>query len=336
MFKSKHFFPLLVILFIFTLLLSFSLGRYPIDFLTLIKVLISKIIPIEKSWSAQVESVIFQIRMPRIILAIFIGAGLSLSGLVYQGLFQNPMVSPDVLGATSGAGFGAALALLLGASYSLTSLSSFLMGIVAVMLVLLISRKLSSYMSVLSLVLGGIMISSLFSSLINFMKLIADPEEVLPEITYFLMGSLSAVRWEDVPFTSVIITLAIIPIILLRWKLNVMTLGEEEARSLGINTKRVRLIAILSATLMSSVTVATAGMIGWIGLVIPHFARMAIGCDYRKTIPTTLLMGSTFLLLVDTISRNIGTVEVPLGILTSFIGAPFFLYLMVREEKKVC
>ncbi len=336
MFKQKHFTLLLVAIFIFTLFLSFSLGRYPVDFLTLIKVLLSRIFPIERSWSAQVESVIFQIRMPRILLAIFIGAGLSLSGLVYQGLFQNPMVSPDVLGATSGAGFGAALALLLGASYSLTSLSSFLMGIVAVMLVLLISRRLSSHMSVLSLVLGGIMISSLFSSLINFMKLIADPEEVLPEITYFLMGSLSSVRWEDVPFTCIVITLAIIPIILLRWRLNVMTLGEEEARSLGINTKRVRIIAILSATLMSSVTVATAGMIGWIGLVIPHFARMAIGCDYRKTIPTTLLMGSSFLLLVDTISRNIGTVEMPLGILTSFIGAPFFLYLMVREEKKVC
>lgn len=336
MFKQKHFMPLLIALFIITILLSFSLGRYPVDFLTLIKVLLSRIFPIERSWSAQVESVIFQIRMPRILLAIFIGAGLSLSGLVYQGLFQNPMVSPDVLGATSGAGFGAALALLLGASYSLTSLSSFLMGIVAVMLVLLISRRLSSYMSVLSLVLGGIIISSLFSSLINFMKLIADPEEVLPEITYFLMGSLSSVRWEDVPFTCIVITLAIIPIILLRWKLNVMTLGEEEARSLGINTKRVRIIAILSATLMSSVTVATAGMIGWIGLVIPHFARMAIGCDYRKTIPTTLLMGSSFLLLVDTISRNIGTVEMPLGILTSFIGAPFFLYLMVREERKVC
>lgn len=331
--ERKLFFPLMTLVFIIVFFLSFALGRYPISPLTLIKVLLSRIFPIEADWRAQVETVIFQIRMPRIILGIFIGAALSLSGLVFQGLFQNPMVSPDVLGTTSGAGFGAALAILLGAGYMETSIASFIMGLAAVLIVMLIARAVPSQ-PVLALVLGGIMVSSLFSSLVSFVKLVADTENTLPAITYFLMGSLSSVRLSDLPFAVSIITIAAIPIFLLRWQLNVMTQGEEEAVSLGVNTKAVRTIAIISATLMTAVTVAVAGMIGWVGLVIPHLVRMCIGCDYRKTVPASILMGASFLLLTDTIARNVATIEIPLGILTSFIGAPFFIYLIIREGKK--
>lgn len=314
-------------------LLSFALGRYPIDPLTLVKVLFSKVFTIEQTWNSQVETIIFQIRLPRIILALFFGAALALAGLVYQGLFQNPMVSPDVLGTSSGSGFGAAIAILLELSYFQITLCSFIFGLIAVLLVLMIAKKVPSQ-PILTLVLGGIMISSLFSSLISFVKLIADTEDTLPAITYFLMGSLSSVRTSDLPFSVIIISLSIIPIYLMRWKLNVMTQGEEEAITLGINTKVVRLVCIICATLMTAVVVAVAGVIGWVGLVIPHFVRMLVGSDYRHTIVASILMGSSFLLLVDTISRLVYTMEIPLGILTSFIGAPFFLFLIIKEGKK--
>ena len=292
--NSRVFFLSMSLLFVAIFFISFALGRYPIPPQTVLKVLLSKIFPIAETWSKSVETVIFQIRIPRIIAAIFIGSALSLSGLTFQGLFQNPMVS----------------------------------------LVLAIASRVPS-MPVLGMVLSGIMVSSLFTSLVSFIKLIADTQNTLPAITYFLMGSLSSIRSSDTVFLVIIITLSTIPIILRRWHLNVMTQGEEEAKSLGVNTRVIRLIAISSATLMTSVTVAVAGMIGWVGLVIPHLTRMCLGCDYRKTIPGSIIMGSTFLLLVDTIARNISTIEIPLGILTSFVGAPFFLYLIIREGKKL-
>lgn len=332
--KTQLFFPLMTITLVVVFFISFALGRYPISPNTLVKVLLSKIFPIAKTWSNQAETVIFQIRLPRIIIALFIGSALSLSGLTYQGLFQNPMVSPDVLGTTSGAAFGAALGILLKFSYVGIAISSFLFGLLAVLLVMLISSRLPSK-PILALVLSGIMISSIFTSLVSFVKLVADTNNTLPTITYYLMGSLSSVRKSDVWFIIVIVVISAIPLFLLRWNLNVMTQGEEEALTLGVNTKAVRRIAIVSATLMTSATVAVSGMIGWVGLVIPHFVRMCVGCDYRKTIPASILMGSSFLLFVDTMARNISTMEIPLGILTSFIGAPFFLYLIVREGKKV-
>lgn len=332
--RTHIFFISMSVLFVFVFFLSFMLGRYPIPPLTVLEVLFSKVFPITQTWSQSVETVIFQIRIPRVIAAIFIGIALSLSGLTFQGLFQNPMVSPDVLGTSNGAAFGAALGILLNMHYSGVVSLSFLTGIGAVVLVLFIASKVPS-MPVLGLVLSGIMISSLFTSLVSFIKLIADTQNVLPAITYFLMGSLSSIRISDTIFLVITITISAIPIILIRWPLNVMTQGEEEAKSLGVNTKVIRFIAICSATLMTSVTVAVAGMVGWIGLVIPHLTRMCLGCDYRKTIPGSMIMGGTFLLFVDTIARNISTIEIPLGILTSFVGAPFFLYLIIREGKKI-
>lgn len=325
---KKHNIAIFALIFIFALIISFAIGRYSISPISLIKALFGFTI------TAQEKTIIFNLRLPRIIIATFLGAGLSLSGLVYQGIFQNPMVSPDLLGSTSGAGFGAALAILLGLSYIEITLVSFLFGILAVSFVLLISSRVRGNPT-LTLVLSGMMVSSVFSALISFIKLIADPEEALPQITYFLMGSLSSVRKEDILTVVILITIAIVPIVILRWSLNIMTQGEEEAKALGVNTKAVRLASIISATIVTATATSLCGMISYVGLVIPHLVRMITGCDYRKTVPASILLGASFLLLVDTISRSIATVELPIGILTSLIGAPFFLYLIVREAKKL-
>ena len=325
---KKHNIAIFAFIFIFALIISFAIGRYSISPISLLKALFGFTI------TAQEKTIIFNLRLPRIIIATFLGAGLSLSGLVYQGIFQNPMVSPDLLGSTSGAGFGAALAILLGFSYLEITLVSFLFGILAVSFVLLISSRVRGNPT-LTLVLSGMMVSSVFSALISFIKLIADPEEALPQITYFLMGSLSSVRKEDILPVVILIVIAIVPIVILRWSLNIMTQGEEEAKALGVNTKAVRLASIISATIVTATATSLCGMISYVGLVIPHLVRMITGCDYRKTVPASILLGSSFLLLVDTISRSIATVELPIGILTSLIGAPFFLYLIIREAKKL-
>ena len=325
---KKHNIAIFAFIFIFALIISFAIGRYSISPISLIKAIFGF------SITAQEKTIIFNLRLPRIIIATFLGAGLSLSGLVYQGIFQNPMVSPDLLGSTSGAGFGAALAILLGLSYLEITLVSFLFGILAVSFVLLISSRVRGNPT-LTLVLSGMMVSSVFSALISFIKLIADPEEALPQITYFLMGSLSSVRKEDILPVVILIVIAIVPIVILRWSLNIMTQGEEEAKALGVNTKAIRLASIISATIVTATATSLCGMISYVGLVIPHLVRMITGCDYRKTVPASILLGSSFLLLVDTISRSIATVELPIGILTSLIGAPFFLYLIVREAKKL-
>lgn len=321
------------VLFLLIFFLSFFLGRYPVRPDELIKVLLSKIFPITPTWDKTIETVIFKIRMPRILSSAIIGAALSLSGLCYQGMFKNPMVSPDVLGTSTGAGFGASLGILLGFSYLSINIISFLFGLLAVALVTFISGKIMNQKT-LGLILGGIMISSLFSSATSFIKLVADTDNTLPAITYWLMGSLSSVRNNDVLFLIIPIVIGTIPVILLKWKLNLLTLDEDEAMSLGINTILLRKIVIFCATLMTSACVCISGHIGWVGLVIPHFTRMIIGCDYRYSIPISILLGSSFLMLVDTLSRLLTTGEIPLGILTSFIGAPFFLYLMIKEGKK--
>ena len=323
---KKHNIAIFAFIFTFALIISFAIGRYSISPISLLKALFGFTI------TAQEKTIIFNLRLPRIIIAAFLGAGLSLSGLVYQGIFQNPMVSPDLLGSTSGAGFGAALAILLGLSYLEITLVSFLFGILAVSFVLLISSRVRGNPT-LTLVLSGMMVSSVFSALISFLKLIADPEEALPHITYSLMGSLSSVRKEDILPVVILIVIAIVPIVILRWSLNIMTQGEEEAKALGVNTKAVRLASIISATIVTATATSLCGMISYVGLVIPHLVRMITGCDYRKTVPASILLGASFLLLVDTISRSIATVELPIGILTSLIGAPFFLYLIIREAK---
>lgn len=331
--KRSFLLPLLALLFIIAFLLSFSVGRFPIKPLMLVRILFSHILPIERDWSEMMESVVFNIRLPRLLAASLIGAGLSLSGLVYQIIFRNPMVSPDVLGTSTGAGFGAALGLFFGFSSLGVSFLAFLTGLAAVFLVWQVGRAVPSN-QVLGLILGGIMISSLFQSATSFIKLVADPENQLPAITYFLMGSLAGVGEEELRILAPPVLIAFIPLLALSWQLNLLSLSEEEALSLGVNTRLLRGIAVVASSLMTASAVAVSGVIGWVGLVIPHITRFMTGPDARRSVPCSMLLGASFLILVDTVSRTLTTSEVPIGILTSFLGAPFFLYLILKEGRK--
>ena len=325
--------PALAVLYIAVFILSFAVGRFPVTPIELIRILLSKIIPIDADWTRQAESVVFNIRLPRIAVASLIGAGLSLSGLVFQMIFRNPMVSPDVLGTTSGAGFGAAIALLLHMPSPSLPFFAFLFGLLAVFLVWIVGSRVPNN-QVLGLILGGIMISAIFESGTSFVKLVADPNDELPAITYFLMGSLAGAGNDELKLIIIPMIISALPLFMLSWKLNLLSLPEEEAKSLGVNTKTIRAIAIASASLMTASSVAVAGMIGWVGLVIPHITRMVTGPDSRLTIPSSILLGSAFLTAVDTVARTVSFQEIPIGILTSFIGAPFFLYLIIREGRR--
>ena len=330
--KTKKFkikFTILVVIFTVVFFGSFMLGRYPVSPPELMKIILSGIIDIPQSWPDAAENVIFQIRLPRVLAAAIIGAALSIAGVSYQGMFQNPMVSPDILGASSGAGFGAALAILLGTGYMGISVAAFLFGLAAVMLAYGISR-VSRINATLAMILAGMMIGSLFTSCTSFVKLVADTEQTLPAITYWLMGSLVSIKPQDVAFAIVPIIAGSVPLFLLKWRMNLLTVGEEEAQAMGINTRALRLVVIVCATLLTASSVAISGMIGWVGLVIPHFCRMIFGYDYRKIIPASALFGATFLMVVDNIARLATTAEIPLGILTSFVGAPIFVYLILK------
>lgn len=331
--REKYYLVFFAVLFAVCFVGSFAVGQYPVSVRDILQILWSKATGGPGDINMQAEIVVMNVRLPRVLAAALIGASLSAAGICYQGMFQNPMVSPDVLGASQGAGFGAALGILLGWSYSAVTAGSFLTGLLAVALVQLVARFVRQN-PVLGLVLGGIMIGSLFSSGISFVKLAADPDNTLPAITYWLMGSLASITMKDVKFAAVPILIGFIPILLLSWKMNILTLGEEEARAIGVNTGRIRLFITIGATLVTAASVSISGMIGWVGLVIPHFARMMIGCDYRKALPASILLGASFLMVVDNFARTLAASEVPLGILTSFVGAPFFLYLMIREGKR--
>lgn len=311
-------------------LLSFGLGKYPINLKELLGILASKVFPIKQFWTDNQQIALFNIRMPRILLGILVGAALPTAGVCYQGIFRNPMVSPDLLGASSGAAFGAVLAILGGASFFGISISAFFFALFTVWIVCMVGKHAKGN-PVLGLVLSGIMVSSVFTSATSFLKLVADPDQELPAITYWLMGSLAGAKKSDVVFALIPIIVGMIPLFMLRWKMNLLTLGEDEARTMGVDVRKIRGIVIACATLITAASISVSGMIGWVGLVIPHFARMLVGCDYRKLLPASVIMGSTFMLIVDNIARLAATSEIPIGILTSFVGAPFFLYLIMRE-----
>ncbi len=322
-------FIILIAVFIVTFFGSFMIGRYSIEPGELIRILLSRVMEVKQTWSDQAETVLFHIRLPRVAAAAMIGAALSIAGVSYQGMFQNPMVSPDILGASSGAGFGAALAILLGFGYAGISILAFVIGLAAVLLAYVISR-MSRINPTLAMILAGMMIGALFTSCTSFVKLVADTQQELPEITYWLMGSLASIKQADVAFILFPMIAGSVPLFLLRWRMNLLTVGEEEAMAMGINTKALSLIVIICATLLTASSVAVSGLIGWVGLVIPHFCRIIFGYDYRRLIPASAFFGAAFLMIVDNIARVATTAEIPLGILTSFVGAPIFVYLILK------
>ncbi|MFK4567383.1 FecCD family ABC transporter permease [Enterococcus sp. UD-01] len=318
--------------FFLVMAVSFFLGKFPIPFTEFWQAMLNKVMPIAENTNSQVETILFKIRFPRIIMAVVIGAGISVAGAAYQALFQNPMISQDILGASQGAAFGAAIGLFFSMAYEHVIGLSFGFGLLAVGAVLLFNHFLGSR-SVLNLILIGMMIGSLFSAAVSFLKLVGDPTNTLPAITYWLMGSLSGIKEQNVLFAAPLILIGMIPILVLRWRLNVISLGEEEAASLGVNSRRLRIILIIAATLITAAAVSVSGLIGWVGLIVPHFARLLVGTDNRYSLPLTAILGSTFLLVVDDFARLMTTSEIPIGILTSFIGAPIFIFLIAKNSR---
>ncbi len=315
-------------------LISLVLGRYPLSLSEIGRLLLSRITDIEQTWPDSAEAIFFNVRLPRVGLAVLVGAALSASGAAYQGMFRNPLVSSDIVGASSGAAFGAALGILLGAGGSMISLSAFFFSGISVTMVYMISRILRQN-QVLGLVLAGIMIGSIFNAGTSFLKIMADPNDQLPQITFWLMGSLNGKTLDELFYAAILILLGLVPLLGLRWKMNLLTMDEKEAQAMGVAVGPLRLVVIICATLLTATSIAVSGMIGWISLVIPHFSRLLVGSDFRRLLPSSMLMGSCFLLIVDNISRLTFTAEIPLGILTSLVGAPFYLYLLMSRRTRM-
>ncbi|MEK5036753.1 FecCD family ABC transporter permease [Sporosarcina sp. FSL K6-3457] len=331
---KKISFKLIILLIILILLsvLSFVMGRYPIAPSVVFDILASKIIDIPKTWSDTMETVIFNVRIPRITAAIIVGGVLAVSGAAFQNLTKNPMASPDILGVSAGAGFGAALAMTIYLPWYAIQIFAFIFGLLAVGLAIAVSRIFGKD-SIIVLILGGIIVGAFFQALISLLKYIADPEDTLPAITFWLMGGLSKVTNQDILIALIPMSISLFILFLIRWQINVLSIGDEEAKSLGIQTGLIRIVVILCATLMTAAAVSISGIIGWVGLIIPHMARMIVGPNFYYLLPTSFLLGGSFILLVDNISRSASSLEIPLGILTALIGTPFFVILLSKVKK---
>lgn len=279
-------------------------------------------------------TILYEIRFPRIIAAVCIGASLSVSGAVFQGIFVNPLVSPSILGVLSGASFGAALGMVFHQSAPIVQLSAFIFAFVAVFFAVGIAKLYGKGNTILMLVLGGVISSSLFSALLSILKYIADPYNALPSIVYWLMGSLSSVSLQGVYAAAPLMFFSMVILVIFSKHLNLLSLGEDEAKALGVEVEKIRLLMIVLATLLSALSVMLAGVIGWIGLVIPHIARFLVGPNHMVLLPFSALVGGIFLLLVDSLSRGFFTMEVPLGILTSLVGIPMFILILRHRAKE--
>ncbi|MGE4510357.1 MAG: FecCD family ABC transporter permease [Sulfurimonadaceae bacterium] len=306
-------------------------GQYPIDMPTFGAYLQMKFTSAQTLDSATfslIDNIIMEIRLPRVLLAILIGSSLAISGAVFQAMFVNPLVSPGILGVLAGASFGAACGMLVSENWFIVQIMAFVFGFIAVGFAVLVGSMVSSTRSSVMLVLGGVISGSLFTSLLSVVKYVADPYSTLPAIVYWLMGSLSMAQLNEVLGVAVPIVLSIAGMIFMSKYFDLLSLGDEEAKALGVNVKRIRIIAIVLATLASSLAVVMAGIIGWVGLIIPHIIRMAVGPSHRLLLPLSAIIGGAFLLLADAVSRLALSVEIPIGILTSLIGIPIFIIVL--------
>lgn len=309
-------------------LISLFAGRYTVDISDMLRIL-QKAILSEPEKSME-YSVVVNIRLPRSLMALLVGAGLSVTGTAYQGMFQNPLVSPDVLGTSAGAAFGAVLGIMLsGMDYRAMVLSIFL-GLFSVVLAFSLS-KINGTTSVVSLVLSGMIVQALMNALISLAKYVADPTEKLPEITYWLMGSFASANYGTLKLVAFPILAGITVICLLRWRLNLLSMGDEECIALGVNPKRTRGAIVMASTLITACCVMATGVIGWVGLVIPHISRMIIGVDHRRLIPVSFFVGGGFMIFIDVLARSLTDSEIPISILTALIGAPFFAILFRKR-----
>jgi len=314
-------------------LAAFAVGQFPVAPHDLGAVLWAKLTGTPSGVPPTVETVIWQIRLPRIAAAVLIGAALAAAGATYQGLFRNPLVSPDILGVAAGAGLGAALGIFMGLTVAAVQVLAFAGGLGAVLVVYLIGTAMRGRDPILVLVLAGVAMGTLLGSAISLVKVFADPYNQLPAITFWLLGSLTSIAMPDLRAVLPAILIGLVPLYLLRWRMNLMSLGDEEARALGTETRVLRAVFIAAATLITSAAVSVSGIIGWIGLIIPHMARLLAGPEFSRLLPAAMLLGAGYLLAVDTLARTMAAIEVPIGILTAFIGAPFFLWLLATARR---
>ena len=337
---------LLAALLVVVFVVSLFLGNYPIDPITVIRILDAGILEfignailsltgiklaffwsVPQTWSPVMDTVVWSIRFPRAVAVALVGAGLAISGAVFQSTFRNPLVSESILGVSEGAAVGAAIAILLSQSSVVIELSAFAFGVLAVTMTYQLSRTYRSNPT-LVLVLAGIIVGSLFASVISLIKYVADPYTVLPSLTYWLLGSFANVSANDVLMVAPVLLGCISILLLIRWRLNVLSMGDEEARTLGIDTQKLRLVVIACATLATAACVSISGLVGWGGLVIPQIARMVVGPNHKVMLPATVLIGASYLLVIDTICRDLTTGEIPISIVTGIIGAPIFMLLL--------
>lgn len=321
----------LLVLLVVLAILSMGMGRVAIAPERVLAILLSKFLPITPTWSSADELIVTNVRLPRICAALMIGAALAAAGAAYQNLFRNPIVSPDILGVSAGAGFGASMAVMLNLGALGIQSAAFGTGLLAVVLCFSIGQAINRH-SLIVLVLVGVVIAAFFQAMISVLKIIADPIDVLPVITFWLLGGLNKITPADLPVAAVMIASSLALLYALRWQVNVMSVGEEEARNLGVNVVLTRTLLVLTATLMTAAAVSISGIVGWVGLVVPHMARMLVGPSFDRMFPVALVSGAVFVLLVDDFARAASSMELPLGIVTSVIGAPLFIILLLRTK----
>jgi iron complex transport system permease protein len=315
------------------LLVAFTVGRYPVSLAELVDVLLSRLTGRPTTASPAVENVVLLVRGPRVVAAVLVGGALAVAGTAFQGLFRNPLVSPDILGASSGAALGAVIGIYFSLGIIGIESLAFAGGLVAVAAVYVIGSFLQSRDPILVLVLTGVVIGALLGAGVGLVKYLADPYNQLPAMTFWLLGSLAATTVADLLPLLGPVALGTVVLFALRWRLNVMSLPDDEARALGLATGPLRIAIVAAATLVTSASVATSGIIGWVGLVVPHLARALVGPDFPKLIPTAALLGGGYLLFIDTLARTAAPIEIPLGILTAVIGTPFFIWLLAGMQK---
>lgn len=315
------------------LLLAFTVGRYPVSLADLLTVLLAKVTGQTADVPTAVQSVVLQVRGPRVMAAALVGAALAVAGTAFQGLFRNPLVSPDILGASSGAALGAVTGIFFSLGVLAIQAFAFVGGLVAVAAVYMIGSAVRARDPILVLVLTGVVVGALLGAGVGLVKYLADPYNQLPAMTFWLLGSLAAANVSDLLPLFGPVAFGTAVLIALRWRMNVMSLPEEEARSLGVPTGPLRVAIVAAATLTTSASVATAGIIGWVGLVVPHLARSLVGPDFARLLPTAAILGGGYLLVIDTLARTAAEVEIPLGILTAVVGTPFFIWLLASMQR---
>lgn len=314
-------------------IVTLFLGRYQISVETVFKIIANNIFGADypQSWTNTAAITILEVRLPRAIMAALVGAGLSMSGATFQGMFQNPLVSPYILGVSAGASFGAALGLVLDVPILGVQAMAFVFGIMAVCITYSLSHIYKST-PVLMLVLSGTVVSAFFQALLSIIKFTADGDEKLPAITFWLMGSLGSVSLQDIMMAAIPMLISMFGLFVLRWRINVLSMGDREARALGVHTERIKAWVVIFSTVITATTVSICGIIGWVGQVIPHFCRMIVGPDHKSLIPATMLVGAAYIIVVDNLCRLLSATEIPLGILTAIIGAPIFAYLLRKTK----